>query len=461
MGNLLIIVAYLLLMIGAGIYSMRKAKRVEGFFLADRRVGVPLCVGSICATAIGGSCTIGLAGLGFKLGLVGSWWLLVGTAGLVILSFLFASKVRKTNSYTLPELVGKIYDERTRLVASLLIVICWVGVIAGQILATGTILSILTPWSFMTSVIICSSVFIVYTTIGGQYSIFRTDFIQFGIMVIGVCLLALPLSLHQAGGWIGLKEALPQGHLSFPLGPNMGWMELISLLLLVGAPYVVGPDMYSRLFATKDNRTAKVSALYSGLLLIPFAFSIALIGMCALVLFPQISPEEAIPKIIISLLPQGISGLVLAAFLAALMSSADTCLLTTSTILTMDIYRPFFNPKASERKTLQISRMGIIIIGLLALLIAFKFKSVISALLLSYTVFTSGLAIPVILGFYKERIKVNANGALAGLIGGGGTALIVKLSGIGERIKGLNLLGLLVCLILLFLFSRLTSKSSG
>ena len=115
-------------------------RSLEDFHLAGRSLRMILLTGTFCATIVGASSTIGMAGLGFSKGLPGAWWMLSGTIGMLVLTF-FAGKIRSTGCYTLPQLVGSFYGERTRIAASVLIAVSWVGVIAVQIIASGNVLS--------------------------------------------------------------------------------------------------------------------------------------------------------------------------------------------------------------------------------------------------------------------------------------------------------------------------------
>jgi len=450
--GLIVIALYFIAMITIGLVSRRRARGADNFFVAGRSGTSLFITGSLLATIVGGSATVGMAGLGFKQGLTGMWWLLVGSVGLIVLGIFWAKKVREFGLYTLPELVEKQYDKRIGLAASILIVISWLGVIAAQIVASGTILSVLGLGSPVMWMVIFSAVFIGYTLLGGQYAVIRTDVFQIGIIFVGI-FTGLGLVLYRLGGWGGLEISLAPERFSFPVSPQFGGYELAALLLLVGLTYVVGPDMYSRLFCAKDARTARNSVFWAAVLIIPFALAITLIGMGASALFPQIAPEQAFPMVINEVLPPIASAIVLAALLGAVMSSADTCLMTASTILSVDIVGRF-KPSLKQEQTLSISRWGIVGLGLLSLLLALLLKGVISALLFAYTVYTSGLIIPVIAGFYKDKLKVTPAGALAAIIGGGGVALVSKLM----AIKYLDLGGLLVSGILLFLVSFIDNR---
>jgi SSS family solute:Na+ symporter len=457
MSRLLILIGYFLVIIGVGVWSRRRAGSQDGFFVANRQGNTPLITGSLLATAIGGSATVGMAGLGFKQGLTGAWWLLVGSIGLLVLGFFFARKVRGAALYTLPELVGKQYGGVVGLAASILIVIAWTGVVAGQIVAAGKVLSILGMGSVTVWMLIFSLVVILYSVLGGQFSIIRTDFIQAVILFLGI-FLASGLALSSAGGLDGLKASLPSGYFSFPVSPVFSWKMLLSFLILVGATYVVGPDMYTRLFCAKDEGTARRSTFLTAALFIPLAFAVVFVGMSAKILYPQIPSEQAFPQVISGVLSPALSGLILAALIAALMSTAATCLLSQSVILTEDVFKRF-RPSIDERRIVLLTRVSLVGLGLLALAVALASKGVIASLLFAYTIFTCGLVVPVIAGFYKERLKVTWQGALAAMICGGAIGLIGKIPIVDVPFKeDLGLIGFAVSAILLFVVSYFTRK---
>ena len=451
MVELVIIVIYLLGVTIVGIISQRQAKNADDFFVAGRKGSTLFITGSLLATIIGGSATVGMAGLGFSRGLTGAWWLLVGSIGLIFLGVFFARKVRKLALYTLPELIAHQYDRRVALAASVLIVLSWVGITAAQVIAAGKILGILGLGSPVMWMVIFTVVFVAYTILGGQYAIIRTDALQ-AIIIFGGVFGGLALLFSRLGGWSGLQSALPATHFAFPTNPQFGGVSLVSMLLLVGLTYVVGPDMYSRLFSARDDKTARRAALWTAFLLIPAALAITLIGMGAAARFPGISPELAFPTVIKEVLPPVLGGLVLAALLCAVMSSADTILMSASTILAVDIIgslRPSF-----KNNILANSRWLIAVLGAVSLIVALMLQGVISALLFAYTVYTSGVILPVIAGFFKERLKVTPAGALVALIGGGGAGLISKL----VPVRYLDLGALLLSGLLLFLVSYLDNR---
>jgi SSS family solute:Na+ symporter len=452
--GLIVVAIYFAAMIAIGLVSRRRAMGSDNFFVAGRSGSSLFITGSLLATIIGGSAIMVTSSLGFTRGLSGAWWLLVGSVGLIALGIFLAKKVREFGLYTLPELVEKQYNRWVALAGSILIVVAWIGVIGAQIIAAGSIMSVLGIGDPRLWMIIFTAIFVVYTILGGQHAILRTDTLQTVIIFAGI-FGALALVFIRFGGWSGLTSALPPERFNFLTGPQFSSYDFINLLLLVGLTYVVGPDMYSRLFCARDTSTARKSVFWAALLIIPFALAITIIGMGASAFFPDIAPNQAFPMVIKEVLSPVWGSIVLAALLCAFMSSADTCLMTASTILSVDIVGRF-KPSLNQSQILSISRWGIVVLGVASLVLALYLANIVTAILFAFTVYTAGLILPVLAGFYKDKLKVTPAGALAAIIGGGGVALVSKLL----AIKYLDLGSLLISGILLFLVSFIDSRVS-
>ena len=456
MGNTIqitILILYFTIMAAVGTVSRRPTRSAVGFFVGGRRGTTLLITASLVATVMGGSATVGMAGMGFNWGLTGIWWLLVGSIGLVILGVFFSKKLRSTGYYTLPQLAENQYDKRVSIAVSVLIVIAWVGIIAGQIIAAGKIISIIGIEHKNVWMIGFAAVFIIYTLVGGQRANLRTDLLQFVIIFLGL-LAAIAVVLPKLDGLRGMKARLPADYFNFPLSKDFGVYQLFSWLLLIGMTYIVGPDMYTRLFSAKNENAARNSALIGAILIIPPGLCIVLLGMSARVLFPAtLSAEAALPFLIGDQLPPIVGGLVLAAFVGAMMSSADTCLVSTGAIISNDIVKKIV-PLLSDEQTVLVARIAIIVIGILALLFALVLDSVISSLMFAYTVYTGGVVIPVLAGFFKKRLNLSPLGAIAAISGGGIAALLSKLF----AIKYLDLGALGISAVLLFAVSYIDRR---
>jgi SSS family solute:Na+ symporter len=410
----LLLVSYLGILVSIGLMVAKKAKTSNGFFLANRSLGWFPLTATITATVIGGSATIVIAQLIYLHGLPAIWLDIGAATGLIILGITLARLVRKTGLVTLPEITGHLFNQKVRAAASVLAVLTQIAWVSILIQGTGVILSVFLPYDYVFLLIGVTFVFILYTLIGGQFAVVYTDIIQFVIMIVGVCVLAAPLLFMKAAPHFA---DLPTGFLSFPTNSSLGVLPVLSFFFMMIMPHIVGPDIYSKLLSAKNERTARHAAISSGILRLIFSASIAVIGLSAVVLIPGLPLAEsaqAMPLALMSLDPV-IATLVLAAFVSVMLSSADSILLSAGTILSVDL---------SKKNTVTFSRLGILITGSVALLLALYLQNIITTLKLAYTVFTAGLTLPIIFGFYKEKTKVTSTGALLGLLLGGTVSLL-------------------------------------
>jgi len=412
--SFLILVSYLGVLVAVGLLVAKKAKTSKGFFLADRTLGWFPLTATITSSVIGGSATIVTAQLIYLYGLP-ALWLDVGAAtGLIILGITLARLVRKTGLVTLPEITGHLFNQKVRAVASVLAIITQIAWVSILIQGTGIILSVFLPYDYTLLLVGTTFVFILYTLVGGQFAVVYTDIIQFVIMMVGVCALAAPLLFMKAAP---LFAELPIDHLTFPVNASLGVLPVLSFFFMMVMPHIVGPDIYSKLLSAKNEKTARQASITSGILRLVFSASLVLIALSAVVLIPGLSQAEAsraMPLALMSLDPV-IASLVLAAFVSVMLSSADSVLLSAGTILSVDI---------SKKNTVSYSRIGILITGAVALLLALYLQNIIATLKLAYTVFTAGLTLPIIFGFYKEKTKVTSTGALLALLLGGAVSLL-------------------------------------
>jgi SSS family solute:Na+ symporter len=394
------------------LYGSRKIQTEKGFFVANRSLGWFPITATITATSVGGSATIATGALVYRSGLPGLWIDIGGACGLIILGLLLAKKVRQTGSYTLPEIIGSLFNKRVKYVATVLIMITQIAWISLLIQSTGIIIFVLLNAQYEIILSIITIIFICYTLIGGQFAVVYTDIIQFFVMVIGLCVIAAPILFFQT---MPLLSQVPPNHMNFPINSHLGILPVLSFFFMMVMPHIVGPDIYSKLLSAKDGRSAKIGAILSGFWKLIFAIAIGLISISATVLYPNLENASlAIPTAVSNLSPL-LAGILLAAFLSVMLSSTDSVLLSAGTIFSVDI---------TQKNTIMTTRVGILFIGIVALILSLYLQDVINTLELAYTVFTAGLTLPIIFGFYKEKTRVTSTGALWSLILGGGISLL-------------------------------------
>ncbi len=470
--DFIIIAGYFFVMLAVGWRSRRQS--AESYWVAERRYGTASVTASLVATIFGASSTIGIIGLGYARGLTGAWWSLIGGLALIPFGLFLAGRVRSLNVYTLPDILKAAYGERIAIPAGIMIAVAWCGVIAAQLIAGGRILSGIFPLQFQWALALVAVVFILYSLWGGQVSVIRTDGWQL-LLFVGGLLTALILLLFHGGTGPSVWEHIPADHLRFPVSQVFDWYSvLVFYPLIVGLPYLVGPDIYSRVLCARDDGVAGRSALMAACAVIPLSFLLAFFGVLIRARFPGLTPESALPETLNVILPVGLKALVVAGFLGTIMSSADTCLVSASTILSLNVIGPF--RRSSEGERLKLTKAALIVVGLVAWLIASQQQGIISSLLLGYTVFVGGIVFPTLAAFCPKRFKVTPSGAFWAVVVGGSAAMLGKinggapmkalLAGAGEALlqlvlgpKYLSILPIVLCVVVLVVVSFLTRTS--
>jgi len=414
---------YIVLMAIVGYHGARKGSGLSCFFVADRKLGLLSTASTTAATTIGGSATIVAVTMVYTNGLTGIWIDLAGGLGLIALGLFFARKVRALGVYSLPELVGHFYSRETRITASALIIVAEVAWVALLIQALKFILSVTTELDPDLALMVSALIFITYTFFGGQYAVAYSDVVQLLIMIVGICFIAAPLALSDAGG-LDAFTSQSSDKLSFPTSDGMPFKEVFPLFLLMFLPHMVGSDIYSKVLSAKDPNVARNGMIIAGGLKILFGIMMVVIGFAAFSMFPDLeSPGAALPMVIDEVLPWWAAVIVLVAFTGVMMSSADSCLLTGSTTFTNDIFR-FLKKDADEREMVLVARVMVVVLGILAYIIAVRISDILDTLKLGYTVFASSIILPVIMGFVRHRIRIPDFGAILGMIAGGVTSVI-------------------------------------
>ena len=404
----IIIAIYFTGVLLVGVFSWFKIKTPSDYFVAGKKAGLIPVSGSLLATILGGSAILGTIELSQKIGWAAFWFLFSAALGLLALVPL-TKYVKRFGNYTLPELLGHFYGKKAEIIASAIIPIAWLGIVAAQIIAAAKILNGLGFISYPNAALMAGGIFILYTLAGGQVSILKTDTIQSILIIAGLIALSLFSAYHPQ------QSNISPLRLNKLFNTAFSPVDLLILLLTYSVTFVVGPDIYSRVFCARDEKTATRSILVVALLLIPVSFILTYLGI-----FSQTINSEGIISFAQHLLPSWAYGLFIAALLSAVMSSADTTLLTSSIIL-----NELVTGNLDKNTSLKITRVIIIIFGILSIGIALFVTSIISSLLFALTFFSGAFVVPALAGLLK--IKVNKNKIVPAVLIGGLTALAGKI----------------------------------
>lgn len=382
------IAIYFIFILSIGVYSAFKIKTPTDYYIAGKKAGVISVSGSLLATILGGSAILGTIELSQEIGWAALWFLFCAALGLFVL-IPISKYVKRFGNYTLPELLGTFYGKKAEIISSIIIPIAWLGIVAAQIIAAAKILSGLGFITYTNAALVSGAVFIIYTLLGGQLSILKTDALQSVLIVSGLGALLFFAIRNNATIKI---EPLCANSL---FNSFFSTIDLLILILTYSVTFVVGPDIYSRVFCAKDEKTASRSIFIVALILIPTSFALTWLGI-----YSQQFNNAGIVSFAKNLLPGWAYGLFIAALLSAVMSSADTTLLTSSMIL-----NELITGNLNKKRSLATTRIIVVFIGILSISISLFVTSIIQALLFALTFFSGAFVVPTVAGLLKLRIQ--------------------------------------------------------
>ncbi|MFH9013888.1 sodium:solute symporter [Streptomyces sp. NPDC017943] len=422
----LVIVVYLAGMLAMGWWGMRRARSKSEFLVAGRRLGPAMYSGTMAAIVLGGASTIGGVGLGYQYGLSGAWMVFTIGLGLLALSVFFSARIARLKVYTVSEMLDLRYGGGRAGVISGLVMWAYTLMLAvTSTIAYATIFDVLFDLNRTLAIVLGGSIVVAYSTLGGMWSITLTDMVQFVVKTIGVLLLLLPIAVVKAGGFAEMKAQLPTEYFD-PLG--IGGETIFTYVLIYTFGMLIGQDIWQRVFTARSDRTAKWGGTVAGTYCLAYALAGAVIGTAAKVLYPKLgSPDDAFATIVKDELPVGVRGLVLAAALAAVMSTSSGALIACATVANNDIWSRLRGlggrTPAGDHDEVKGNRAFILIMGLAVIGTAIAIDNVVEALTVAYNLLVGGLLVPILGGLVWRRGTVY--GALASVVVGGVAVVVL------------------------------------
>ncbi|WP_399897005.1 sodium:solute symporter [Streptomyces sp. BBFR51] len=424
-------------MLAMGWWGMRRAKSKSEFLVAGRRLGPAMYSGTMAAIVLGGASTIGGVGLGYQYGLSGAWMVVTIGLGLLALSVFFSARIARLKVYTVSEMLDLRYGGRAGVISGVVMWAYTLMLAVTSTIAYATIFDVLFDVNRTLAIILGGSIVVAYSTLGGMWSITLTDMVQFVVKTIGVLLLLLPIAVVKAGGFGEMKAQLPTSYFD-PLG--VGGETIFTYVLIYTFGMLIGQDIWQRVFTAGSDRTAKWGGTVAGTYCLVYAVAGAVIGTAAKVLYPKLaSPDDAFATIVKDELPVGVRGLVLAAALAAVMSTSSGALIACATVANNDIWsrlRGVIRSTDDEHGDVQGeahdevkgNRLFILVMGLAVIGTAIALNNVVEALTVAYNLLVGGLLVPILGGLLWKR--GTAQGALAA-VAVGGLAVVGLMAGYG------------------------------
>jgi solute:Na+ symporter, SSS family len=422
--DLIAIGFYTVAIVWIGIVVGRGNRTPEDYFLAGRSLTWPVIGFSLFASNVSSSTLVGLSGSAYQSGIAVYNYEWMAAVVLVFFVFFLLPFYVRSRVFTMPEFLERRFDARSRYYFSAWTIALNVFIdAAGALYAGGLVVQVLAPSVTLAEAVAVLAVLAgVYTVAGGLRAVVYTDVIQAVLLLVGSTTVAA-IAFAQVGSWSAVKQATPPEMLSIiqPLDdPNMPWLGLLIGVPLLGL-YFWGTNqfMVQRVLGAKTLDHGRWGSLFAALLKLPIIFIMIMPGLFARVLYPDLAAADMVfPTMLFDLLPAGLRGLVMAALVAAIMSSLDSTVNSASTLVTMD-FATKLRPQASERSLLWAGRVTTVVFMAAAALVApqiAKFSSLWEYLqsLLAY-VSPSFLACFVVGVFWRYG---TGTGALAAAVGG-------------------------------------------
>lgn len=306
--------------------------------------------------------------------------------------------------------------------------------------AYAIIFVVLFGWEKWIAIAIGGAIVVVYSTIGGMWSITLADQVQFIIKTIGIFALMLPFSMHAAGGLDGIRERVDAEFFSFT---GIGLQSIITYFVVYTLGLLIGQDIWQRVFTAKTPKVARWGGMTAGIYCIFYGAAGAMIGMAAKVALPDIAgaannKDVVYAEVATQLLPVAVGGLVMAAAVAAMMSTASGALIAAATVARTDV-TPFVaswfgkqihvNSDENPEHDVRANRIWVMLLGVVTVTLAILVDDVVAALTIAYDILVGGLLVAIIGGLLWKR--GNGVGATASMAAGSlvtlGTMIILEI----------------------------------
>jgi SSS family solute:Na+ symporter len=378
-----------------------------------------LYTGTMAAVVLGGASTVGGVGLGYKWGISGMWLVVAIAVGLLALSLFFAGRIQRLKVYTVAQMLKLRYGIDATSSSGIVMAAYTLMLSVTSTIAYATVFNVLFGTNRTTSVIIGGAIVMLYSSIGGMWSITLTDMVQFILKTIGIFFLLLPFTWNKAGGLDGIKERAADSF--FDLSA-IGTQTIITYFVVYSFGMLIGQDIWQRVFTARSPGVAKWGGTTAAIYCLFYGVAGALIGMAASTFLTGVEAKDDVyAQIAEAILPVGISGIVLAAAVAAMMSTASGALIATATVARTDVkpllLRMIGRKDADENldaeRDVHSDRMYVVVLGIAVIVIAALLNDVVNALTIAYDILVGGLLVAILGGFVWKR--ATGTGALSSM----------------------------------------------
>lgn len=416
-------------MFGVGSIFYKWIGNSDDFYVAGRNLTPFILAAVIAATNINLYGMIGQSGVAYKHGIPIIWQCWTGNMAMVFSGLFIIPIYRRLRIRTIPEFLEMRYTKGVRTLVAFIWVIrltFWLGVI---LYAAITAAEIITGWhSFTGLALILSVVVIVYTMLGGMWSVTFTDLIQF-VLMLGGALVLLPLAMSFVGWWPGLAAKLSPGSLNLVQETGKYSWKFILAIFFLGIEWAsIDQGLLQRAFGAENTRTVAKGLVLAGIITTPFALLWILPGLAGRIIFPHLAnADTAVPMLLAHFIPHIVLGIIVVGMFASQLSATSGNLNGIATVFASDIYENVINRKATQKDVILVARIITVLAGIGMILFAYWVPilgGVVNAYLTIIAIMDMPLfVITVVYGLLWKRANWQGAvtgylcGALAGVVG--------------------------------------------
>lgn len=420
---LVIILLYMVATVVVGlIASKAKKSKLEkqsndDFLMASKSLGPVVLAGTLFAANTGGASTTGIATNVYTYGLSACWYVIAAGIGFVLVSFI-APYFRRSAANTVPEIISKRYGKASHIFTAITSIAALFMATGAQIIATASIINVVTGVSFQAAAVITTVIVIIYTMVGGFKSVTAANMMHVLFITIGMTIAMVIMVGNPAVGGISALMAKAQA-MTAPTGESLnllsmtkiGFTTIIGYIAMYFMTFPTGQEIVQTYCSAKDGKSAKLGSVLAGIVSAAYAIVPAIIGLLAYVCIDGYAAggaqKNALAEATIRFAPPIIAGLVLAAIVAATMSSAAGNMIGTATMVTNDIFTPYINHGTKDdQKEIWVSRIAMVVVGIVGLTVALTASNIISVMMGAFALRSAGPFAAFICGiFYKNVTK--------------------------------------------------------
>lgn len=391
----IIMIAYLAVIILVAIAALKKVRTGKEFAVSGATLPVGIVTATLAAAYIGGSFAVGASGAAYRDGYTYFFALAGFPLAMIAVGIWVAPKLRQYGAETVGDVMEHHYGIVARFLTGVITIVVCAAIVGAQVRALGVIAETFIGVNFDAAAIVLTAIVIAYSTTGGLWSDVRADVLHFAVLSIVIPITIL-VAIHSAGGGAKIELHVPDYFLT--VTGNYGLTHFVSLFIgFVFGETLVQPYA-QRAFAGADKNIVRKGFIFAGIFGLLFLFVTSSGGIIAHSMFTNITSDAAVPVLISHLMPAGLTGLAISAFIAVIMSSASGFLNATTTVVVRDIWTAGARRSIDDHSRLRLQRTVNLVIGIAALITALSLPNIIDILMVYYSAWAPSVIIPLILG---------------------------------------------------------------